>query len=151
MGYVAAGRIRARQQALEDCLFFLISLKQQLVYTNSTPRELICQLQGVQSIGKLDFVAEFIADESKETFKDLWRSCVLATTLPLNDMDKGLLVSLGEILGCFDLETQQKQMELLTSNLQLALDKLRITAPNEMKLTQTLSILAGLFIAIIAV
>lgn len=151
MGYLAASRIRARQYALEDCLFFLITLKQQLVYTNSAPRELIYSIQGVQGIRELDFVTAFVIQGGSGAFKESWRDCVFATKLPLKDTDKELLAGIGEILGCYDLETQEKHIELLTGNIKLVLDKLRSTSPNEMKLTQTLSILAGLFIAIIAV
>lgn len=151
MGFLAAGRIRARQTALEDCLFFLITLKQQLLYTASAPRELFHSIQGVQGIQGLDFVSSFISQGGSGALTEDWRDCVFASKLPLNDTDRGLLAGLGEILGCYDLETQEKQIELMISNIKLLLDKLRASGATEMKLTQTLSILAGLFIAIIAI
>lgn len=71
------------------------------------------------------------------------------STEPLDPTERGLLASIGGILGTSDLETQLGQLGLLSEQLDAILSEARVSCEKNRRLSVTLGSLLGLSLAVI--
>lgn len=72
-----------------------------------------------------------------------------ASAEPLDQQERRLLASVGDILGTSDLETQLGQLGLLSEQLDSILTDARISCEKNRRLSATLGSLLGLSLAVI--
>ena len=82
-------------------------------------------------------------------FSTAWAGAVAHSAEPFDTPERGLLSSVGDILGTSDLDTQLGQLGLLTEQLDAVLSEARASCEKNRRLSATLGSLLGLSLAVI--
>lgn len=135
--------------AIERARTFILTLRHTLRFTLAPPDQLLTIMQNDSVLSGCDYLAEAVRDDRAANFKTMWAQAVGTSAEPLDPPERGLLASVGDILGTSDLETQIGQLDLLSEQLDTILAQARVSCEKNQRLSATLGSLLGLSLAVI--
>lgn len=99
------------------------------------------------------FLTEEMKKKEGERLMEIWNQAVTEhlKEAHLTDMDKEILIRLGNELGCLDRETQQNTIALAMEQIEDVRQELHGELPKKMRLYNCLGILGGVFITILLI
>ncbi|MEG3007023.1 MAG: stage III sporulation protein AB [Oscillospiraceae bacterium] len=101
-------------------------------------------------------VIDFIPNAEKlirsgESFKESWKKSILESEMQIDEADRNLIISLGEILGRFDGESQEKELLNVARLLNIRLDEAREKKRNFSPIYKTIGICGSLAVFILLI
>lgn len=148
-GICHGARYQQRISAIERARTFILTLRHTLCFTLAPPEQLLTILQNDPVLCGCDYLAAAVKNDRPASFSTIWTQAVGASAEPLDQQERRLLASVGDILGTSDLETQLGQLGLLSEQLDSILTDARISCEKNRRLSATLGSLLGLSLAVI--
>lgn len=133
---------------LEIAKLAVITIKHRLLYTLSSPEDLLRDLMKDERFNNCDLFKESMRMVCKFGFEKGWKQCIDQYSIfDCNESD--IICSLADILGKSDLETQIEQLNLLTEQLNdiVCLQKSKLN--DNRKLYTTLGMLSAFAVAVL--
>lgn len=143
VGWELAGRSGRRRQELAVSAQLVRRLTGELGYSMKPADELIGMLCREDGFTKLWYLRAF-SDLEELPFPERWRRSVLSRTGNLDEDERQLLLRVGEVLGCYDLDTQLQQLLPIAEQLQQRAQELGEQVAKDRRLYTSLGPLAGL-------
>jgi stage III sporulation protein AB len=154
IGFSAGSRMRLRVKVIGNLIFSLETMRSEIAYAGTRLPEIIKKLAGCG----LSPVCGFFSDISQnlelnphENFGQLWRAS-LRRNLPhmaLSDEESEVLSDLSLTLGRYDLDGEERALNLAIRRLERCLSIARERRNRDGRLCQTLGIGSGIIAAII--
>lgn len=148
-GICHGARYQQRISAIERVRTFILTLRHTLRFTLAPPAQLLTILQRDPVLSGCDYLAAAAEKIGQTDFSSAWAQAVHNSTEPLDAPERGLLASMGDILGTSDLDTQLGQLDLLSGQLDAILAEARVSCEKNRRLSATLGSLLGLSLAVI--
>ncbi len=154
-GMALSGELSKRKRHLEMLLQMTILLKGEIRYGNTSLYDAF-----TGAAGKLEGkYREFFLNTAKkmqvhrgENFGMIFRKTAKETLgdAGLTVQEREMLYSLGDRLGYLGMDMQLKQLELMEKELEYSLRELQKDLPERKKIRQSMGILLGIFLAVLA-
>lgn len=150
LGYLRGRELKDRVACLADLRRAIGALSRELTFSLRPLPELAAAVQGTGPAGVLFGLCrrEFI-QSGGESWADCWQKALTLAPLPLKVADVDILRELGEVMGRYDGESQQRSMEGLLARLEEALTEARAEARRLFRVYLALGVTAGLFACIL--
>ncbi|MFV0498109.1 MAG: stage III sporulation protein AB [Candidatus Fimivivens sp.] len=148
-GIYQGARYQQRISAIERARTFILTLRHTLRFTLAPPAQLLTIMKNESVLSGCDYLAEAAREDGNTSFKTMWAQAVQTSVEPLDPPERGLLASVGDILGTSDLDTQIGQLDLLSEQLDTVLAQARVSCEKNQRLSVTLGALLGLSLAVI--
>ncbi len=140
-----------RIYSLEEARTILLTLKQRLAFTLATPKELLSEVADSGRFKDCVFInaASSLCDETD--FETGWSRAVNQSEQAFEPEDIELICQFGSIIGKSDLETQQRQLEMLLQQLDEQIKGAKLKSEDKKRLYISLGTLGGLMAAVILI
>lgn len=152
IGFWIAERYRARTEELTLCLHLLSRIHTLLTVERLPLAALFKRLADSGEFSRLPFVEETARQLSScPEFPTVFRRTVEASSSKLRSEDQKLLLTLADLLGAYDLDTQERGMESLRILLEEKREEAQQNQFTNGRLSRSLGILGGIALAILLV
>lgn len=152
MGMHMASALSARVASIEHTLSLLAFLQDRLVYLRPTMGELIDSACAQPNLQELEFLRTCQQAMQQGTpFPQAWKSSIACWRSALTKEDRVLLLSLAEVLGACDLDSQLSSIAFTREQIEHRLVCARQEREKYQKLYGTLGVLAGFAVAVVLI
>ncbi len=148
IGYYLGNKVKMRRTQLLLSAQMLGMLTSRLGFHLQAAGELVEEIAQEQSFCSLIYLQRF-CEEKGQSFPLRWRSAIEKEKGELTQSDKDLLLQIGHILGAYDLDSQQEELEHLRNQLEYQAKLLEQQEERDKKLYPVMGPLAGLALCIL--
>lgn len=148
-GFLASWRLHRRVAQLEWYQRLLQALRCQLDYSLGEVDQLLLQLSQREELSSQGLLPAYLRQPAAVPFPQRWRGAVEQQQWELTNQETQLVLSLGETLGAYDLQSQQQALDALEARVQRQLQLAGEERDSRSRLYNTLGILLGLMLCLV--